>query len=105
MQLPQLAVNCIIVSVVFPLLALAAIVLRFVARKSRGVPLGWNDWTIVIALVRARFNSSHLGAHVEQILGIGNAASAIFSAANGGLGAPEGALDQHVEIQLFQVSQ
>ena len=50
-QLPQLAISCIIVSVVFWLLSLVAIALRFLARRRTDAKLGWNDWTIVFALV------------------------------------------------------
>ena len=35
---------------IFGLLAFASVVLRFIARRSKGVPLGLDDWLIVAAI-------------------------------------------------------
>ena len=39
------------------LLACTAVVLRFVARRKRGLKIAWNDYTIILALVRPRWDS------------------------------------------------
>ena len=38
--------------IVLPIFASAAVLLRFVARKSRKIPLEGDDWLILVALVR-----------------------------------------------------
>ena len=42
--------NCVL-----PILAVASVVLRFVARKRKSVPIGIDDWLVVLGAVRSHF--------------------------------------------------
>ncbi len=61
MSQPQLAIpsfslistSLVVDSVVFLVLANAAVALRFYARKIKRLEFKWDDWTIVISLVRS----------------------------------------------------
>lgn len=42
--------------IIFPVIAIGAVVLRFQARKIKRQPLKADDWTILVALVRLLHN-------------------------------------------------
>ena len=48
------------------ILALLAIVLRYRARRLKKVGLGWDDYTIVAAMVRSLFASFRTGTSISM---------------------------------------
>ncbi len=54
MTLTKAAIDSIVLNVVLLTLAILAVGLRFTARRKSSTSIGWNDWTILIALVSVR---------------------------------------------------
>ena len=69
MAYPPLGLALIIVSVVFPILALVMIVLRVVARSRADKRVDLSDWFLFFAMVCVGFNpiSRYIGTRIDDL--------------------------------------
>ncbi|KAH6679192.1 hypothetical protein B0J14DRAFT_580261 [Halenospora varia] len=79
--------NLIIASVVFGVIAISAVALRLIARRQQRLPLHWDDWTMIVALVIA----------VAQCI------VCVYGATEGGIGHPSETLTPPTLVKLFKV--
>ena len=50
--------SCIAIGVIFPVLGIISVALRFLSRRQSKTPTGWDDWFSVLALVSV--DTSHI---------------------------------------------
>ncbi|RDL35184.1 uncharacterized protein BP5553_07115 [Venustampulla echinocandica] len=80
--------NLIIVSVVFGVIAIGAVALRLIARRQKRLPLYWDDWTMIVALVIA----------------VAQCVVCVYGATEGGIGHPSETLTPPTLVKLFKVN-
>ncbi|KAL9101691.1 MAG: hypothetical protein Q9163_003077 [Psora crenata] len=78
--------SLLVVTIVFPILATVAVILRFYARRIKSQPFRADDWTIVLSLVRSGLHFSRHGQEKTESKQIMCWASAIIIYVAGAIG-------------------